>query len=68
MSAPVTDKQHGFHSNRWFVNGVGGAQIVVNIPFATVSEKLPSFEICFISTIVINKPCPSKSIVYYSYI
>ena len=24
MSAPVTDKQHGFHSNRWFVNGVGG--------------------------------------------
>ena len=24
MSAPVTDKQHGFHSNIWFVNGVGG--------------------------------------------
>ena len=24
MPAPVTDKQHGFHSNRWFVNGVGG--------------------------------------------
>ena len=24
MSAPVTDKQHGFHSNKWFVNGVGG--------------------------------------------
>ena len=44
------------------------AQIVVNIPFVTVSEKLPSFEICFISTIVINKSCPSKSIVYYSYI
>ena len=44
------------------------AQIVVNIPFVTVFEKLPSFEICFISVIVINKPCPSKSIIYYSYI
>ena len=44
------------------------AQIVVNIPFVTVSEKLPSFEICFISMIVINMPCPSKSILYYSYI
>ena len=38
------------------------AQIVVNIPFVTVSEKFPSFEICFISMIVFNKPCPAKSI------
>ena len=41
---------------------------IVNIPFVTVTEKLPWFEICFISMIVINKPCPAKSILYYSYI
>ena len=66
MSAPVTDKQHGFHSNRSWRYVI--AQIVLNIQFITVFEKLPSFEICFISMIVINKPCPSKSILYYSYI
>ena len=36
------------------------AQIVVNIPFVTVSEKLPSFEICFILLIVINKQSVKK--------
>ena len=72
MSTPVTDKQHGFHINRRSVRQRSWryviAQVVVNIPFVTVFEKLPSFEICFISVIVINKPCPSKSILYYSYI
>ncbi|KAI0241966.1 hypothetical protein LSAT2_015438 [Lamellibrachia satsuma] len=41
MSAPVTDKQHGFHSNRWFVNGIGGNGFTGTRPYSIDNEECP---------------------------